>query len=58
VPGSRDGYVVFEEEMRIVGRIFKMVSIEGYGIRTSSSMRVKPRSPFALSISPSLLAYQ
>jgi site-specific DNA recombinase len=30
---SRDGYVVFEEEMRVVARIFRMVGAEGYGIR-------------------------
>jgi site-specific DNA recombinase len=30
---SRDGYVVYEEEMRVVARIFRMVGVDGYGIR-------------------------
>jgi site-specific DNA recombinase len=30
---SRDSYVVFEEEMGVVARIFRMVGVEGYGIR-------------------------
>jgi site-specific DNA recombinase len=30
---SRDGFVVYEKEMEVVARIFRMVGIEGYGIR-------------------------
>src|SRR5215216_749982 len=31
--GSRDGYTVYEEEMCVVARIFRMVGVEGFGIR-------------------------
>jgi len=30
---SRDGYLVYETEMEVVARIFRMVGVEGFGIR-------------------------